>query len=266
MAARRQRDELAEFLRGCAAGLRGRGARLARRLLAPAERWLCRRLPPSRVLFPVGMAIFILGWALAPVWKIAEWGGAQWPTTELPFCDLKDVAVDSQGRIYVLDAFHGRVQRYSPDGQFQRGWIMPMSFSKVSGLRITPDDRVIVRAKKLLTYSSDGELLEINEHKPEDRQGRLASETEPTGPYAVRRGLLPRVVDARTDRTVVTTPWYRRLLAFPFPAFLYGVIGLAVMAVGAWRRYREQAAEPPAAADPPRDPAPGASSLTRASR
>jgi hypothetical protein len=248
MATRCQRDELADFLRACAARLRRRAAQLVRRLREPSARWLSRKLPSGRFLLPIGMSFFLFGWAIGPAWKIIEWSGAvQWPAIHLPLCDLRDVAVDSRGRIYVLDAFHGRVQRYSPDGEFQRGWFVLRS--KVYALHVTADDRVIVRANKLLTYSSDGELLKARERQSGDRDEGLESETAKSCPYAVRRGLLPHIVDTRTGRGVVTTPWWMRLLAVPFPAFLYALIGMALMGLGSWQRWHEQAAESGAAPD-----------------
>jgi hypothetical protein len=244
----RRRDEYAEFLRLHAAGLRGRLGHIVRpraadlgRQLAGLGRWLVRKLPRSRILFPVGLTFFLAGPGLVLGWKLAnKLGGDALATTEFPLGDLRDVAVDPAGRIYVADEFHSRVQRYAPDGEFQLGW--PVPTAGVFALRTTADGRVLVataRANKLLTYDADGRLLDGRYGLKEDRYPEFVSEAETTGPYAVRRGLRPRVVDTRTGRTVIPTPGPLWLVTGPFPAMLYSAIGVAILLLGDWRRRYE---------------------------
>jgi len=236
----------AEFKRRRVAELLGRVADFARRLWEPIERRLGaierRLLPSCRVLIAIGMPMFLFGWANVPAWKLIGWiGGSGLATTELPFGDLDDVAVDSKGRIYVADGFHSRVQRYSPDGEFERGWYVPTS--GVFALRTAANDEVHVataRANKLLKYNSDGDLLSGQYRLKEDYYQEYESETETTGPYAVRGGLLPHVVDTRTGGTVITRPWHTGLIAPFFPAVLYSVIGFALVGVGELKRRRER--------------------------
>jgi sugar lactone lactonase YvrE len=40
----------------------------------------------------------------------------EWMGTEIPFAELRDVAIDNSDRVYVLDADNGRVLRLDPDG------------------------------------------------------------------------------------------------------------------------------------------------------
>ena len=259
MASGRPRDEWTEFLRRRAAGLR---AWLVRRFSGPGVRglhrlldFLVRKLPSSRVLFAVGKPVFLFSCVSALAWPltglVSAWTtGFQLATTEFPLADPRDVAVDSHGRFYVVDAFHLRVQRYSPDGDFERGWFVPR---KVFAVRTTPDDRMVVGAEGgPRTYSSDGELLEVVPDGNELRRQGLVRGKEPTGPYAVRRGLIPHVVDSRTGRTVIATPWPLRLIASPFPVLLYFAIGVAFIGLGGLRRRRDRPAP-----DRPRRP-PGA--------
>jgi hypothetical protein len=233
MASRRQRDELAELLRWCAAGLRRRAARLGGR----AVEWVFRQLPFSWVLHAVGVPIFLAGMAcgfggaligLASAWTT----GFALPTTEFPLVDPRGVAADPHGRLFVADAFHVRVQRYSRDGRFERGWFIPR---KVRGVRTTADGRVVVNAEGgPRTYSGDGELLDGPADPRED-----STAAEPSGRYAVRHGLTPGVIDTQTGRSALATPWPLRLIATPFPAVLYFAIGVALVALGDWRRSRE---------------------------
>jgi hypothetical protein len=209
-------------------------------------------LPSGRVLHGIGVSLFLFGLAITPAWHLVAWiGGPDVATVEFPLGDVEDVAVDSQGRIYVGTGFLAhRVQRYSPGGEFECGW--PVPTSGAFAMRTTPDGWVLVataRGKKLLTYSGDGELQfeATYDWRKENLLGEFASETETTGPYAVRRGLTPHVVDARTGRTVLATPWYKRLVAGPFPAMLYAAVGFALGLLGDLRRRREQPApnQPP---------------------
>jgi hypothetical protein len=201
------------------------------------------QLPFSRVLFAVGMPIFLFGAFMAPAWKLAGWlGGDYFATIEFPLGDPRDVAVDSRGRIYVADSVHSRVQRYSPEGEFQRGWFVPTS--GVFALRTTAANEVMVataRANKLLTYTGDGDLLDGRYCMKEDRYREYAEEQDTAGPYAVRRGLFPHVVDTRTGEAVVTTHGIKRLLLFPFPALLYAAVGIAFLGASELRRRYEQA-------------------------
>jgi hypothetical protein len=205
--------------------------------------FLIGKLPPSRFLYAIGVPVGLFGWVTALAWPltglVSAWtSGFQLAATEFPLGDPQDVAVDSHGRLYVVDSLHHRVQRYSPDGEFERGWLVPR---KVFAVRTTADDRVIVGAEGgPRTYSSDGELLEVLSDDGGLRRQGVERGRETTGPYAVRRGLLPHVVDTRTGRTVVATPWPLRLIASPFPAFLYFLIGVAFIGLGDLRRRREQ--------------------------
>ena len=197
--------------------------------------------PLPKLMGWIGKAVCLLGSAIAL-------GGCGWSRlgapgparVEFPLGVVRDVATDSRGRIYVAVGMYSRVQRYSPDGQFEVGWSVPTA--GFFALRTTPDDRVQVaaaRANKLLTYSPDGELLDSQVSLKDDLSPEFASERETTGGYIVQRGLFPRVVDPRTGQTVITSPWPKRLLATPFPVFGYVILGLSLFVLSeALRRWR----------------------------
>jgi hypothetical protein len=205
------------------------------------------KLPSSRVLFTIGATIFLFGIAIVPAWEIiASVGGSSLVTTPFPFGDLQDVAVDAHGRIYVAEGLYHRVQRYSPEGNFQCGWFVPTSGA--FALRATTDDRILVataRANKLLTYDSEGQLLENLTSQPQSRYEEFSSQTGKASHYLIRHGLIPRVIDTRTGQTILATPASERLVTGPFPAMLYAAIGLAHIGIAEWHRRRKPAVMKP---------------------
>jgi DNA-binding beta-propeller fold protein YncE len=66
------------------------------------------------------------------------------------------------GRVYVVDK-SARVQRFSPDGQFELGWTMPEKQSgKPVGLHVADDGRVFVadtHYHRVIVYSAEGTEL-----------------------------------------------------------------------------------------------------------
>src|SRR5262249_37963568 len=259
----RQRDERTEFVRRRAAETRGW---LARRFWGPCVQGVRRllnyvimKLPSSRVLGAIGMPIFLLGLVSGAGWPLtgvisACTTGFQLETTLFPLGIWIDVDVDSQGRFSVVDSFHRRVQRYSPDGEFERGWFSPSTWGKfkVFAVRIADDDRVIVVDEDELrtftyTYTTDGELLEGNLDVDELRRQGLVREKAPTAPYEIRGGLIPRIVDTRTGEAVIATPLPLRVIGSPFPAFVYFLVGVAFIGLADLKQRRERAApnQPP---------------------
>lgn len=252
MASPRRRDEWTEFVRRRAAETRGW---LARQFWAPSVqgvRWLLNflnmKLPSSRVLYAIGMPVSLFGFVSCAGWLLTGVVSqcttrSQLATTEFPLGIPSDVAVDSQGRIYVVDELLGRVQRYSPDGEFERGWFGPRTDKKLKVflVRIGDDDRVIVGDRlHTYTYTSDGSLLEVKSAEDELRRQVLRGKA-PTAPYAIH-GIIPHIVDTRTGRTVIALPWQLRLIAFPFPAGVYFLIGVTFIVLGDLQRRRERSA------------------------
>ncbi len=188
-----------------------------------------------RILEGIGVSLFLFGWAIVPAWLIlALIGGSNLSSVEFPLGDPDGAFVDSRGRIYVGDGFYFRVQRYSPDGAFERGWFVP----GIIALRVSNADQVEVAtrsANRVQTYDTEGRLL--RDFRREDIYSYVDS-WRTDGSYLVKGGLLPRVVDAATGKTVIDTGWRKRLIAAPFPAFAYAAVGFAIGATAHWRRRR----------------------------
>ena len=65
-----------------------------------------------------GIAAFLAGFAI----HVAA--SDRFDGIELPLGDAEGLGVDAKGRIYVGSPSYGRIQRYEPDGRFDRGWAL----------------------------------------------------------------------------------------------------------------------------------------------
>src|SRR5688572_3677847 len=74
-----------------------------------------------------GGAILLFSVAIIPAWELTAWirGPEASASMQFPLGHLEDVAVDSQGRIFVAEGLFHRIQRYARDGKFERGWFVP---------------------------------------------------------------------------------------------------------------------------------------------
>jgi DNA-binding beta-propeller fold protein YncE len=72
------------------------------------------------------------------------------------------IAAAPDGSIFVVDK-SARVQRFSPDGKFETGWVMPeYSKGKPVGLSVHPDGRLFVadtHYNRVTVFDRDGKLL-----------------------------------------------------------------------------------------------------------
>ena len=72
----------------------------------------------SAILILIGFAGFFLDLWLGPLTKNSN-------TIEWPLADITDVAISDEGDVFLALMFVGRVQVYSNDGQFLRGFDVP---------------------------------------------------------------------------------------------------------------------------------------------
>ena len=120
-------------------------------------------------------------------------------------CGLNTVAVDSQGRICCVLGFYARIQVYSRDGAFLKGW-----FTGGSGwhsIEIDSDDHLRVytgEGNVRYTYDLDGRLLAKDQLVGNDKNMAFVKRIEaedPAGSVCKVRGeyFLPRVVRVSPD-------------------------------------------------------------------
>jgi DNA-binding beta-propeller fold protein YncE len=91
----------------------------------------------------------------------AVWG--QFGTDDGQFQKPRAIAIDNDDNLYIVD-FTARIQVYTPEGQFLRGWRTPESTNgRPTGLAIAPNGNVLVADThyyRVLIYSPQGKLLD----------------------------------------------------------------------------------------------------------
>ncbi len=143
-----------------------------------------------------------------------------------PLSQTRDIAVDSQGHLYCIGSRYKRVQVYSPEGRFVRGWF---SVSGDSSLAIDANDRLhVYRKNEHYTFDTEGLLLD-QETLSEEQVAEVRKRQEQDVPvdtagnrYEIGASKwLPEIVKISPDGTesvVVRDPWYLWIVAFPRPS------------------------------------------------
>jgi len=174
---------------------------------------------------------------------ITAWGKAFWvtPNTELPLGAPESIAVDRDGNVYLAANFYYRIQKYSPDGEFLRGW---PSNDNDPRIRINEDNQFELANNRktrkgdypdtLATYDLEGNLIseevidgcyfefgEECERLCRDKNGNLYSiHNKWWRPHIIKTSYLG------VKTKIVQTPWYLWLFLGPFPAWIFFAVGL----------------------------------------
>lgn len=153
----------------------------------------------------------------------------------LPLSTVESIAVDSKGRIYCALAAHGRIQQYSANGRYLRGWWIDTSggFFK---LKVDSDRLVVQTARTGLRYVFDGngKLLSqkrLNASLDDFRDGPHVDSAG--NRYSVANpDLFPRITKkSRSDHSqvLVSIPIYLWPLSGPLPGWLSVAIGIMLL-------------------------------------
>jgi len=171
------------------------------------------------------------------IWSIPE--RLAWPLTEVG-C----IAVDANGQVYCGLVGMGRVQQYSPNGDFIRGWQVDAS-GGLFYMQVVADRLYVRTTRTHRLYEFD-----LNGRQPSTRPSDDRMSGFPDQPvayadgstYWVSNGLSPRLMkrDPYGRTTVlVASPAYLWPISGPGQAWLTAVVGMIILGVTtqlrAWR-------------------------------
>ena len=179
----------------------------------------------------IGFGGFLAGGVCAFITISGEPRVSSW--ARFPLGGLETIAVDSHGNLYCGINFYSRIQVYSSEGEFIRGWFLDAG-GGVFRIKIDDEDRLhagTARGDYYYIFSTEGELLSAREMSPKEEE-RIFGKTY-YSPVSDRNGniygikkslLLPGVIktDARgQESTVVSDPFILWFIKGPFPAWLW---------------------------------------------
>jgi len=191
-------------------------------------------------LYPISVGLFLFGIAtfLGGIFVLHNCPSS----VCLPLGELNSVAVDREGRVYCASGFYSRVQAYSAQGEFLRGW--PIPHMRYFWIRTNRSDEIEVRNSRgwlIYTCSLRGELLKKHPLPPE-RDSRIVPPPEDASlecrdlsgnTYLVRfRYIYPYVVRRAKDgklTTAVPPPRLSWFIMGPFPAVAYSFLGVLLL-------------------------------------
>lgn len=177
-------------------------------------------------IVPVPVCIFLAGFGVRMVSS----------RIQFPLGGVDSIATDSMGRVYCGISFYSRIQVYSNDGSFLRGWFVPDS---VMMLEVDSNDRLhylALRNDKHYIFKPDGELFKeervsesfAREFGPnsnlqiDDSLGNIYKIKEPW--------LFPNVIKISPSGdavVLVSDPFYLWLFRAPLPSWgLNALIGI----------------------------------------
>jgi len=183
-------------------------------------------------LFAVGGIIFfVLG---IPIGSSALNKYVTLANLRCPLGELCDFDIDSDGQFYCAVALSGRVQVYSPEGNFVRGWFV-RNLGGEFKIDIDPNDMVHVHTRRHVSkpiarhyiYSKEGKLIEsLYTPKVDDVYFSRNTQASHEGVLYQMRGrhvfpVIERVEPGNDRMTVISDPFYLWFIKSPFPTFAY---------------------------------------------
>jgi len=168
--------------------------------------------------------------------------GVKWASSqvELPIQYVWSIFVDWEGRIYCFDWHYQRLQVYSRNGNFLRGWFVPANSRIVSADSGVATVILLGKDDKYREYDLMGNL--VAEWEVEGAYKQMAGRGKPVylGWKYDRRVFGSRIVKLTRDgpRTVVKSKPYLWAIAFPIPGFAY--ICIPALIWGLSKKLRER--------------------------
>ncbi len=163
---------------------------------------------------------------------------------EFPLGDLEGIAVDSEGNVYCGVQFYSRVQVYDAEGKFLYGKFIDSAYGAFR-IRINEDDYLevaTVRNDKLYRFDKNGNLVRESSDVRhyfsafgKTGETRYYDQSENVN-YFTRGSLLYAYIVKRDssgqERVIIRTPLHKWLFQGPFPAWMFGVIGMILLNCG----------------------------------
>ncbi|MCL6592206.1 MAG: hypothetical protein K6U80_19945 [Firmicutes bacterium] len=192
----------------------------------------------NSVIIVIGIILVLFGAFSLVVNVVSVFGHIQVNNIELPLSIPRSIAVDNNGRIYCGLNGYCRIQMYSQEGKFIKGWPVDTGggdfriyIDKNNNLMVLTNSRV-----NLFIFNSNGEILktasiELNpfdyfnnkseRYQCKDRNGNL---------YQILSGIVPKIIKTNTNGTknvVLSMPWQQVFFSFPISLIIFALgIGL----------------------------------------
>lgn len=188
-----------------------------------------------------GILMFLFGTAAGIFTALSAFGVlGDMEDLELPLAKATSIAVDRKGRIYCAGAMYERIQVYSGDGAFLRGWRVETTGT----FRIRAADRPgggVVAAladDPVYTYSPEGNLLSSSEDPGAfSRLGKndlMEGSDDGGNRYRlILRWIYPSIIKTPPSgekELIYFTPPHLWLIRMPLPALLIQVGGILLVA------------------------------------
>lgn len=162
-----------------------------------------------------------------------------------PLGDLQTAAVDSSGNIYCGSGFYSRIQAYSPEGKFIRGWFFQVGRGTLR-MMIDGEDNIHIGTAKgdeHHIFTTDGKLLttegDMNAFNNLDKD--QITDIDGNSYEILNSLILPRVskTDAKGKKTVVVSdPFYLWFINGPLPVWLWMLVAILLGRGLYWLRKR----------------------------
>lgn len=208
----------------------------------------CRKINiiSSLVGFISGFILIIMGAGLFSfdnlvMRKVSAGLGLNLKNTEFPLGNPGGLAIDSRGRIYLGLQAYGRVQLYSGEGRFIRGFLVPTD--GVINIWVDENDALHADLSRVYQiFDSGGRLLRSERIVLADHGIRLSRKAPGTmqsdtsgNTYELRdREWFPKVVKTTSDgreELVIQNPIHLWIMGSPQPALTVAAVGMLVVAI-----------------------------------
>lgn len=157
--------------------------------------------------------------------------------TRFPMGDITSIDIDSKGRIYCADRSRCRLQIFSNDGEFLKGWFIPISGGDIF---VSVEDNNIIRIdnvafKKTHFYDFSGHLLRTEQDKVKSKfepSNKLSAADDSGNNYRANKTLCSwqiLKIGENKESNLISDPFALSIFATPFPVFGFMLFSLVLI-------------------------------------